>query len=343
MGVIEAFNGTENRITGISPAEKCAPGDLVFADREEFIDAVIHNGCTAVVTGKEYYDRLIESPAISVFLARNIGVAHALIRQRYADRDVRKTEWERIHHDAVIHDSATVHETAIIGPKVVIGRGVRIERECVVMANTVVEHNAILGEASVVHPSVVIGYDTVVGKRVIIKSGTVIGAEGFGFARDHENRSHRIPQVGRVVIHNDVVIGANCCIDRAAYDETVIGRGTKLDNLCHIAHNVRIGEDCLLTAGFTVAGSTEIGDRVIASGQTGILDHLKIGNDVVLVHRAGVIENIPNPGVYAGLPTQPLQGYLRNVAVMKKLSEMRKTVVELEKRLEALSREDNPQ
>ncbi|MCW8920902.1 MAG: UDP-3-O-(3-hydroxymyristoyl)glucosamine N-acyltransferase, partial [Sedimenticola sp.] len=124
-----------------------------------------------------------------------------------------------------------------------------------------------------------------------------------------------------------------CCIDRATYAETRIGAGTKLDNLSHIAHNVQIGQDCLLTAGFIVAGSTTIGDRVIASGQTGVLDHLEICNDVVLLHRAGVTKSIDKPGAYAGLPVQPLPEYMKNTALMKRLSELRKQVQQLEKRL----------
>ena len=201
------------------------------------------------------------------------------------------------------------------------------------MANSVVEYGTSIGNYTVIHPGVIIGYKSVIGDRVIIKSNSVIGSEGFGFAQDANKKSHRIPQTGIVVIEDDVVIGAGNCIDRAAYDTTKIGRGTKFDNLCHVAHNVQIGEDCLLTAGFVVAGSTKIGNRVIASGQTGILDHLNITDDCVFVHRAGVTENIEQPGIYAGLPVLPLKTYLKNTAIFRKLDELRKTVMGLEKRL----------
>ncbi len=151
--------------------------------------------------------------------------------------------------------------------------------------------------------------------------------------RDEKGRNHRIPQLGRVVVEDWVSIGAACCIDRGTYGETRIGAGTKLDNFCHIAHNVEIGRDCLLTAGFIVAGSTKIGDRVIASGQAGVLDHLEICDDVVLVRRAGVVEDIDQPGTYAGLPAEPLSSYMKNRAVLMKLSDLRKRVRQLEKKL----------
>jgi UDP-3-O-[3-hydroxymyristoyl] glucosamine N-acyltransferase len=135
-----------------------------------------------------------------------------------------------------------------------------------------------------------------------------------------------------VVLGDRVRVGANCCIDRAAYRTTRIGAGTKLDNLCHVAHNVQIGEDCLLTSMFCVAGSTTIGNRVMASGQTGVSDHVRICDDVVLVHRAGVTGEIDQPGTYAGLPVQPLKEYLRNTAVFRLLGELRQRLLAVERK-----------
>ncbi len=193
-----------------------------------------------------------------------------------------------------------------------------------------VEHDVTIGEDCVVHPAAVIGYGCRLGADVVIGPGSVIGSEGFGFAQDAARRSHPIPQTGIVVIEDRVRIGANNCIDRATYAETRIGAGTKFDNLCHVAHNVQIGEDCLLTAMFCVAGSSRIGDRVMASGQTGIIDHVEICDDVVLVHRAGVVKNISMPGVHASLPAQPLEAYLKNMAATRRGAELRKRVAELE-------------
>jgi UDP-3-O-[3-hydroxymyristoyl] glucosamine N-acyltransferase len=221
----------------------------------------------------------------------------------------------------------------MIGPNVVIGKDVQLGERSIIYANTVVETSSTIGEDCIIYSNVTIGYSTQIGNRVTIKSGSVIGGEGYGFAQDSNRKSHRIPQTGIVVIEDDVVIGANNCVDRATYFETRIGRGTKFDNLCHVAHNVKIGEDCLLTAGFIVAGSTTIGNRLIASGQTGILDHLTIVDDVVLVHKPGLSEDILEKGIYAGMPIQPLQSYLKNAAIVRKLTDLRSKVLELEKKL----------
>jgi UDP-3-O-[3-hydroxymyristoyl] glucosamine N-acyltransferase len=216
---------------------------------------------------------------------------------------------------------------------VVIGRNVAIGARCRIMAGVVIEHDVEIGDDTVVHPSVVIGYGCRIGREVDIGSGSIIGSEGFGFAQDAGRHSHAIPQTGIVVIGDRVRVGANNCIDRATYQQTRIGAGTKFDNLCHVAHNVTIGEDCLLTAMLCVAGSSTIGNRVMASGQTGIIDHVKICDDVVLVHRAGVVKNIDQPGVHASLPAQPLDDYLKNTAVLRTGNSLRKRVAELEKLL----------
>jgi UDP-3-O-[3-hydroxymyristoyl] glucosamine N-acyltransferase len=201
------------------------------------------------------------------------------------------------------------------------------------MAGSVIEYGAVIGDRSVIHPNVTIGYDCQIGDDVIIQSSAVIGAEGYGFAQDEKRCSHRIPQLGRVVIEDRVSVGAATCIDRATYGETRIGAGTKLDNLCHIAHNVEIGRDCLLTAMFVTGGSAKLGDRIVASGQTAVLDHLEVCSDVFLVRRAGVAEDIDQPGIYAGAPVQPYAKYLKNTAVARDLSGLRKKVRQLEKAL----------
>ncbi len=262
-----------------------------------------------------------------------MNLAHALIRQKYDDRDLQDAGWSGVHPTAVVHPETTLPADCLVGPGVVIGPRVEMGEGCVIMANSVLEEGVKLGRQVVIHPSVVVGYDTLVGDNVIIKSGSVIGSEGYGFAQDENRKSYRIPQKGRVVLEDDVVVGANNCIDRATYHETRIGRGTKLDNLCHIAHNVRVGEDCLLTAGLIVAGSTTLGNRVITSGQTGILDHLTIADDTVFVHRAGVTDSVTEKGIYAGLPLQPLNEYMKNSAVLRKLTELRKKVQMLEREI----------
>ena len=210
-------------------------------------------------------------------------------------------------------------------------RNVKLGERVVIMANTVVEVNARIGEETVVHPNVVIGYNCEIGARCIIKSGCIIGMEGFGFAQDQQRKSYRIPQLGKVVIEDDVVTGANCTVDRATYGETRICSGVKIDTLCHIAHNVKLDEDVIIASQTSIAGSTYIGKRVLMSGQTGVLDHLNISDDVVLVQRAGVISDIDKPGMYAGHPLQPVRQYFKNSASLMKLTEIKKRLDRLEK------------
>jgi len=329
-GLLTAMEGEDVSLSGMAVIDDCGPGDLVFVDQEQVVEKALARRPAAVVTSPALQEAL---QGLTLLVAPNVKLAHALIRQRYMDRDVLSSEWPEIHSSAVVHESCEIGEGSRIGPHVVLGRDVRIGKETAIMAGSVVEEGAEIGDRSVIHPNVTIGYECEIGNEVIIQPGVVIGSEGYGFAQDEKGRSHRIPQLGRVVIEDRASIGAGCCIDRATYGETRIGAGTKLDNLCHIAHNVEIGEDCLLTAGFIVAGSTRIGDRVIASGQTGVLDHLEICNDVILVHRAGVNSSIDEPGVYAGVPLQPLPAYMRNMVVLKHLSDLRKKVQQLERQL----------
>lgn len=331
-GLLEAMIGPDAALTGIAAVEDCGPGDLVFVQSEEAATAVLARRPSAVVTSSELCEDMSGIPDLTLLVAPNVKLVHALIRQRHVDRVVLDPEAPRIHPSAVIGSGCGIGEGSQIGPHAVLGEGVQIGRCTAIMAGAVIEHGAVIGDRSVIHPNATIGYGCEIGDDVIVQSNAVIGAEGYGFAQDERGRSHRIPQLGRVVLEDRVSVGAGTCIDRATYGETRVGAGTKLDNICHIGHNVNIGEDCLLTAGFVVAGSTKIGDRVVASGQTGVLDHLEICDDVVLAHGAGVDENIERPGIYAGRPVQAYASYLKSAAVIRKLSNLRARVRKLEKR-----------
>lgn len=334
---IESLDGNEETILHrIAPVEKGSKGDLVFIDNKKFVEFILKNKPSGIVTSATLKPQFENQGIEVIFTAKNVNVAQALLKQKYSDRDVKKSEWGRVHKSALIHESVTIPESCVIGPNVVIGENVKIGERTVIMANTVIEYDAVIGEDCVIHPQCVIGYACIIGNRVIIKSCSVIGGEGYGYAQDEKRKSYRIPQTGTVIVEDDVSVGANNCFDRGAYEETRIGRGTKFDNLCHVAHNAKIGEDCLLTAGFIVAGSTKVGDRVIASGQTGILDHLTIANDVILVHRAGVSESILEPGVYAGIPPQPLSNYMKNVVISRKLVDLKSELKEVTKKIKEL-------
>lgn len=331
QGLLIEVVGEERTCNRITAIEDGGPGDLVFLDKDEYVALVRERRPSVAVTSNQLGGLLSGLPDTTLVIASNVNLAQALIKQRYGARRFECADWPRIHPSAVIHPTAVIAATASIEPNAVIGSRVRIGDRVRVMSGAVIEHDAMVGDDTVIYPNAVIGYGCTIGAQAVVGAGSVIGSEGYGFAQDARGKSHPIPQTGVVVIEDRVRVGANCCIDRATYRTTRVGAGTKLDNLCQIAHNVDIGQDCLLTSMLCVAGSTRIGDRLMTSGQTGILDHLTICDDVVLVHKAGVSKSITKPGVYAGAPVQPLHDYMRNTATIRRIAELRKRVADLEK------------
>lgn len=330
-GLFQHQEGPDNLITGMPDVKDCGEGDLVFVDSEKFVAFAQKQKPSAVITNEKLANNFKDLQKTSILVSANAKLAQALLKQAYLDRNIRDNGWPRVHDSAVIHDSASIPENVTIGPGTVISKNVSIGDNCIIMANAVIEENVKIGDDTVIHPNATISYDCVIGDRCIIKSGVVIGMEGFGFAQDQQQKSYRIPQLGNVVIGNDVVIGANCTIDRATFHSTRIGDGCKFDTLVHIAHNVQVGEDSLILSQCCIAGSTVLGKRVRCSGQTGMLDHLNICDDVTFVQRAGVISDVDEPGIYAGHPVQPLRKWFKNTVVSKQLEEMKKSIEALKK------------
>lgn len=336
-GVIEHMTGPDTEIVRFDPVESCTTSSLIFVDNADFVSQAIEARPAAIVTHTTIAEQFSGLTTTAILASNNVRLAQALIRQHYDDYDHRDIEWPTIHPSAIIHESASIGENVIIGPGVVIGRNVKIGNGSIIKANTVLEQNVTVGEQCILHPNVVVSYDCRLGDHVILKSGCVIGMEGFGFAQDSEGKSHRIPQTGVVVIEDDVLMGSHCNVDRAAWGETRLRAGSKFDALCHIAHNVDIGENCIIVAQTGIAGSSILGRQVIVSGQCAITDHVKVTDNVTLVQRAGVINDIDEPGVYAGTPIQPVKDYFRNSAVAHKLVELRKQVRQLEKQVKELT------
>lgn len=333
---VQERRGENALVTRVSAAEDCSPGDLVFAENKQLAQMALASRPSGIVV-PETLASLVGAPeGTGVLIADNARLLHAVVKQRYADRVWDDDEDTRIHPSAIIHPDARVPTSCRISANVVIGAGAVLGERCRVLEGAIIERGAMLGDDCLLHPAAVIGFGCQLGQEVEIGAGSIIGSEGYGFAQDSRGKSHRIPQTGTVILEDRVRVGANNCIDRAAYGATRIGAGTKTDNLCHIAHGVDVGEDCLLTAMFCVAGSTKIGNRVMASGQTGVLGHLTICDDVGLVHRAAVLQDIDEPGIYGGLPLQPLQQHLKSSAQMKKLGDLAKRLRQLEREMQEL-------
>ncbi len=331
--------GSDPVITGINAVESCEPGDLVFVSNKEFLELAKQQQPAAVVVTEKLADEAAQNERWGILVTSNVKLAHALIKQAYGNRDYIDNQWEQIHSSAVIHPTVTIPASCFIGPQVVIGQNTQLGERCRLLAGVVIENDVVVGTDCIFHPNSVIGYNCIIGNEVEIGAGTIIGSEGYGFAQDKKGKSYKIPQTGNVIIEDSVQLGACNTIDRATYGQTRIGAGTKTDNIVHIAHNVEVGQDCLFTPMLAVGGSAKIGDRCITSGQTEISDHITISDDVILFHRAGVIQDITEPGMYAGLPTQPLKQHMRNTAHFHKLSELSKKVMSLEKVIRNLTEE----
>jgi UDP-3-O-[3-hydroxymyristoyl] glucosamine N-acyltransferase len=340
QGLISGHHGASTPITGIAPVEDCGRNDLVFIDHPKYLGLIPQNQPAAVVTTEEIANG-IQPGATVILITPNVRLATALIKQAYVDRDFHHSEWPQIHPSAIVHPSVNIPEDAVIGPGVVVGANVVLGNRVALMANAVIESGVVIGNDAVLHPGCVVSHGCEIGAQVMLKAGCVIGSEGFGFAQDAQRRNYRIPHTGKVIIEDRVVIGANTTIDRGTYGATIIRSGVIIDALCHIGHNVEIGEDCIICAHTGISGSSRFGKRVIATGQTGVLDHVTVANDCVLLHRAGINNSIKEPGQYAGGPAQPLKQYLKNMAVMPRLSEMWSRLKQLEKKVAGLSSGEN--
>jgi UDP-3-O-[3-hydroxymyristoyl] glucosamine N-acyltransferase len=243
-----------------------------------------------------------------------------------------------VHPTCVIGTGSRIGEGVYLGPYVVVGDGVTIGDRAQVHPHGILEHGVELGPECVLHARVTIRHRCHLGARVIVQSGTVIGSDGFGYAQDARRRHVAIPQIGRVVIGDDVEIGANVTIDRAMLGTTRIGRGTKIDNLVHVAHNVEIGEDCALAAAVWIAGSTRIGNRVLVGGLVGIRDHIEIGDDAIVMGDTAVSRDVAPGAMVAGHPAQPRLAQRRSEAAYWRLPEMVKQLRALTQRVRRLER-----
>lgn len=308
------------------------PDTLCFVSTKEDLQKVINAKASLIIA----LDKLPLTEAKltneqALFASPNISAAMSLVLP-FFDKKV-----SRFHHG--VHPAAIVDPTANLGPGVSIGAGavigahVILGEGCIVGPQTVVERGAQVGAHTILHPQVFIGADCIVGNLCEIHPHTTIGADGFGFVQGHDQRRHKIPQIGIVVLEDRVEIGANCTVDRATLGETRIGEGTKLDNLCHVAHNCRIGKNCVFAGGFMIAGSSTIGDNVMIGGNTLVSDHVNVGSNIIIGGRAGVAKDLTEPGAYSGYPIEPMKDSMRTTANLIHLTSMRKQLAKIRKHL----------
>jgi UDP-3-O-[3-hydroxymyristoyl] glucosamine N-acyltransferase len=304
-------------------------------------------GHVTFLSNPRYTPRVKTTTASAIYLAEDITTDRQISILRVKDPYLAYTRALRIFYpekpitpfvdpSAVIDPSAVVAKHVQIGACVVIGKNVHIAGGVCLFPNVTIYDDVRIGKDSVIHSGVAIRERTEIGERVVIYNNAVIGCDGFGYAKDEERHWLKIPQAGRVVLEDDVEVGAGTTIDRASTGESRIGRGSKLDNLVQIGHSCTVGEDSLLCAQVGLAGSSHIGSRVILAGQAGVAGHLTIGDDVVLTAKSATSHDIPPGKVISGIPAFDNRDWLRSVAAFRRLGEMQRTVRELEKRIKEL-------
>ncbi len=331
--IAEALNGElhgpgDLEITGPGKIEEAHPGQITFLANPRYQQYVGSTKASAIIL-----DKPIEGITIPYILVDNAYVAFMHILRLFTPQQ--HDYFEGIANQAFVHPSAKVHPTAKIAPLAYIGPNVKVGKNTVIYPGVVVLKNVEIGEDCVLYPNVSIREDCKIGNRVILHNGVVIGSDGFGFA-PFNGVYHKIPQIGNVIIEDDVEIGANSTIDRATTGSTIIHRGCKLDNLVQVAHNVKIGEHTAIAAQTGIAGSAEIGKNVIIAGQVGIVGHIKIHDKVIIAAQSGITKSVPEGQVMFGSPALPMQKQKRIEVTMRHLPELMTRIRELEKEVNAL-------
>ena len=319
-------------IKGVAPLESAAEGDITFITSPKYAHLLKTTAASAVITPPE-----MKVEDKDLIVSRNPQLAHAKILTLFNSRPYMA---KGIDKRAYIGRRPKISNTVNIYPFAYIGDDVEIGERTVVYPGAFVGNGCIIGSDVAIYPNTTIMDRCIVGNRVIIHAGVVIGADGFGFARDGK-RHYKIPQTGIVQIDDDVEIGANTTIDKAASEKTWIKRGTKIDNLVQVAHNVVIGEDSIIVAQAGIAGSSILGSNVVLGGQVAVVDHVKLGNNVMVGGQSGVTSDVNENQVVSGTPAIPHRDWLKASLVFSHLPDMRKMIKELEKKVEELEAKVN--
>ena len=308
-------------ISGVSGITEAKDGDITFITHRRNIPSLSSIKASAIIAKEE-----IKGLSASILLVDNPKLTFAKVLEIFHKKPFRS---QGISDKAIIGKNVKLGENISIYPHVYVSDNTVIGANTVIFPNVYIGESVIIGDDTIVYPNVTIREGVRIGRRVIIHPGTVIGSDGFGYVTD-DNKHYKIPQVGIVIIEDDVEIGSNVTIDRATTGSTVIGCGTKIDNLVQVAHNVKLGKNCIIVGQAGISGSVEIGDSTVIGGQTGIKDHIKIGNRVLISSKTGVTHNIPDGQIISGYPSIPHKQWLRAQTIYSKLPEYIKRLNELE-------------
>ncbi|NHZ85889.1 MAG: UDP-3-O-(3-hydroxymyristoyl)glucosamine N-acyltransferase [Planctomycetia bacterium] len=320
----KAIGAPDKVINGVSDIKEGVPNTITFLFNPKHKELINQTSASAIIVSDAAL--LIDKSGIVV---GNPRLAMVKVLKLFGPPNNRE---KGIHPTAVIHKSAKIGKNVDIGALSVIGQDVKIAGGTIIHNNVSVGDNVVIGTNVTLHPQVTIYSRTNIGNNVKIDMGTAIGSSGYGYETE-KNIHHKIPQIGSVILEEDVEIGANCTIDRGTIGNTVIGKGTKLDNLVHIAHNVKIGKGCLILGLVGIAGGTTIGDYCIFAGQSGAINGIKIGNRAIFVSKAGATKSLPGNKIYAGMPAREVHEKNKRDASYSQIISLKKRLKQLEEKL----------
>jgi UDP-3-O-[3-hydroxymyristoyl] glucosamine N-acyltransferase len=314
----------EIEISGVAAIEEARAGEITFIANPKYLPNLSKTHASAVIVSKE-----VTQADKALLCVSHPKLAFAKILTLFSHEPYQP---KGIDPNAWISPTAKLGKDLTLYPFVYIGDRCSIGDRVTLYPGVYVGEDASIGEDSILYPNVSVYSRTIIGNRVILHSGVAVGSDGFGYEKEGR-KNVKIPQVGRVEIEDDVEIGANTTIDRATFSKTVIRRGVKIDNLVQVAHNVAIGEDSIIVAQVGISGSAKIGSNVTLAGQVGVVPQVEIGDNVMVGAQAGVTHDLPANQGYLGSPALPHREFLRAITTFPKLPEMRKTLIEIEKRL----------
>jgi UDP-3-O-[3-hydroxymyristoyl] glucosamine N-acyltransferase len=329
----ELVGDAEVEITGLAKIQSATEGELTFLSNPKYGKYLESTNASAVLVSKAQ-----QSPDLNHIKVEDPYLSFLEILNLF--HPSKDPDFNGIHSTAVVADSAQIGANVQIGPNVYIGDSVKIGEKSIIYPNCVILDNVEIGSNCRLYPRVSIREGCRVGDRVIIHDGTVVGSDGFGFAPDGE-KYKKIPQMGIVVIEDDVEIGANTTIDRATIGETLIKSGCKIDNLVQIAHNVEIDANTVVAAQTGISGSTKVGKHVTIAGQVGTVGHIEIGDNAILAAKSGISKNVPAGEIWFGYPATPIMKQKKIEASLRHLPEMSKKFNKLVKQLEELQNKLN--
>jgi len=322
-----AYQGPDKEIRGVATLEEAGPEDISFLANPKYAGMLQSTRAGAVILAERFAEQ-----TTTALVSENPYLDFARAVQLFAKP---QGSFNGHSQQAWIHPEAEVADDAVVYPFVSVGAGARVGSGTTLFSGVYVGEDCQLGPNCVIYPNVTLMAGTQLGEGVILHAGVVLGSDGFGFAEAAAGRE-KFPQVGRVVVGDNVEIGANTCVDRAALGETRIGSGSKIDNLVQLGHNVQVGENCILVSQVGIAGSTKLGRNVIIAGQVGVAGHLEIGEGCRVGAKSGVGRSLPPGTDVSGIPAMDHATFLKSSAVQGRLPEMARTVRRLEKEVEAL-------